>query len=286
MSNSSNNVQILIFESKGKQSKQSFGLNIFKVQEIISCPKVTNLANSDPAILGLIKSRDELIPLVDLSMVLFGTHTEEKKEQIVIICHGSGRKIALLVDNVSDITDTNWEDVKTAEGIAAESSYITGFITVNDELISILNLEEVMIQYLGIENRETTAQSNKAKNKNVLVIDDSKWVHKVVDAEFKKQQINHFEALNAKIALEKLQQESTEYDIILCDIEMPVMNGYSFLQEVQNLKAQGKKFPPIVMYSSLCDDVSIAKAKELGAAHYITKYNMDKIVRTIEEFAA
>lgn len=285
--NSSNDVQILIFEikNKAKNTSQNFGLNIFKIQEIVTCPKVTHIVNSDPAMLGLIKTRDELIPLVDLSTILFGYPTEQKKDPLVIICHGSERKLALLVENVSTIINSTWEQVKALDTMTTENNYINGFISVENELISLLNLEEIMIKYLGINGRENKTKSEKIKGKNILVIDDSKWVHKIIDAELKVHDVHYNEALNGKVGLDKLKNTNTPYDLILCDIEMPIMNGYAFLEESNKLKTSGINIPPIIMYSSLCDDVSIEKAKNLGAKHYITKYNMEKIIKTIEEFA-
>lgn len=287
MKDSSNSVQILIFEMKNreKNTTQNFGLNIFKIQEIITCPQVTHMINTDPAILGLIKSRDELIPLVDLSHILFGSIAETKKEPLVIICHGSERKLALLVDNVSTITNSTWEEVKSLDTLTTENNYINGFINVENELISLLNLEEIMIKYLGINGRENKIKSDKIKGKNILVIDDSKWVHKVINAELEIHGVNYSEALNGKAGLDKVQHTDNQYDLILCDIEMPVMNGYTFLEELNKSKNSGVKIPPVIMYSSLCDDVSIEKAKKLGAVHYITKYNMEKIVKTIEQFS-
>lgn len=284
MNDNNNDFQILIFDIQGADTTQKLGLNIFKVQEVLTCPHITHIVNSDPAMLGLIKSRDELIVLIDLSAVLFGVPSKKTKEPLIIICHGSDRKLALLVDNVSDIANTSWADVKIAD-LAINNNFITGFVDIQQDLISLLNLEEIMIRYLGITGRENSNKSEKLKDKNILVIDDSKWVHKVIENEFMIHGINTFSALNGQIALEQIKQQQ-KFDLILCDIEMPVMNGYVFLEEVGKLKSSGFSVPPIIMYSSLCDDVSTAKTKQLGASHYITKYNMTKIIHTIEQFTS
>lgn len=284
MTDNNNDFQILIFDVEGTDT-QKFGLNIFKVQEVLTSPNITHIINCDPAMLGLIQSREELIPLVDLSRVLFGFSSKKTKEPLIIICHGSGRKLALLVDNVSDIANTSWTDVKIAESVIIDN-FINGFVDIENKLISLLNLEEIMIKYLGIHGRETSNKSEKIKIKNILVIDDSKWVHKIIESEFLIHGVNNFSALNGQIALEQIKQNNIKFDLILCDIEMPVMNGYVFLEEVAKLKTNGISIPPIIMYSSLCDDVSTAKTKQLGAAHYITKYNMAKIIHTIEQFTS
>jgi CheY-like chemotaxis protein len=60
-------------------------------------------------------------------------------------------------------------------------------------------------------------------------------------------------------------------DIILLDLNMPVMNGFDFLQAFAHLNIDGKDHIKMVVVSSSINTEDISRAKELGAADYISK---------------
>ena len=69
-------------------------------------------------------------------------------------------------------------------------------------------------------------------------------------------------AADGEEGLEKAMEN--DYDLILLDIQMPVVSGYDFLQ-IYNKKT------PIIVVSACAMDTEIDKAKELGCADYISK---------------
>lgn len=111
--------------------------------------------------------------------------------------------------------------------------------------------------------------------KNVLLVDDdsifqmlgTKALHRVGVKETRIQQ-----ALNGKQALELIKNPSTPRpNVILLDINMPVMNGFEFLEAFNKLTPIEKDDTKVVIVTSSESESDIKKAKALGAVEYLTK---------------
>jgi two-component system, chemotaxis family, chemotaxis protein CheY len=100
----------------------------------------------------------------------------------------------------------------------------------------------------------------------VLVIDDSLMVRKQVAAALKGLGYSVLEAVDGLDALEKLEG-SPDTRLIVCDVNMPRMNGLEFLERLSALKSQ----IPVVMLTTEGQPELIQRAKSLGAKGWIVK---------------
>ncbi|MEA3468986.1 MAG: response regulator [Thermodesulfobacteriota bacterium] len=106
--------------------------------------------------------------------------------------------------------------------------------------------------------------------KNVLLVDDSSTMRKIVGRSLRQAGLdfdNIYEAADGIEALETLEKESV--DIVLSDINMPNMDGISFLREKST--RDGIKDIPVFMISTETGDDIIGEAKSLGAIGAIKK---------------
>jgi len=99
----------------------------------------------------------------------------------------------------------------------------------------------------------------------VLVVDDSKLMHKMYEVMLRAYQLVH--ALDGRDALDKLG-DNPDIDLVLLDINMPVMNGLEFLEE---LPSRAPEPPPVVVVSTEGRREDTERGMEAGAAAYITK---------------
>lgn len=102
--------------------------------------------------------------------------------------------------------------------------------------------------------------------RKILIVDDSKLIHKMFDVMLRPHRLVH-----AEDGLEGLQKlaENADVDLILLDINMPKMNGLEFLGEIKRNQALASI--PIVVVSTEGKDEDTDRALGLGAAEYITK---------------
>ncbi len=109
------------------------------------------------------------------------------------------------------------------------------------------------------------------KSLSILFIDDDeieRLKFKKVCESFNKD-ISILEAENGKNALVLLNSKTTTFDLIVSDLNMPVMDGFEFLEELK--KNSKHKKTPVVIVSSLDDKETIDQCYKLGIASYFTK---------------
>lgn len=126
------------------------------------------------------------------------------------------------------------------------------------------------------------------KNRNLYVIDDDKIYHFLLKNLLKQNNINVNSTFfaNGHDAIEFLSANNDNEilpDIILLDVNMPIMNGWQFLEDYIKLKGTLLKEPVIYMISSSNNEVDINKAREFTGVvnEYflkpICKEDLDKI---------
>ena len=102
--------------------------------------------------------------------------------------------------------------------------------------------------------------------KRILVVDDSLTVRMYHKQILEKDGYVCDEAENGMEALEKAQL--TEYDLFLVDINMPVLDGYSF---VKRLREGEGNLAPVIMVSTESEEMDMDLAYESGASTYLIK---------------
>ena len=106
--------------------------------------------------------------------------------------------------------------------------------------------------------------------KTILVIDDAAAIRQVVELTLDDEGYNVIEACDGQDALNKL--EGNEINLIICDVNMPVMDGITFLKKIKtDDKYAEYKFAPIIMLTTEAGEDMKAKGKELGAKAWLVK---------------
>jgi CheY-like chemotaxis protein len=101
----------------------------------------------------------------------------------------------------------------------------------------------------------------------ILIIDDNKEVLENTSEILELSGYNILAAENGKEGL-KLITEHTP-DLVLCDIEMPEMNGYAVLSTLKNMPAMTKR--PFIFMTAKSERADFRKGMDLGADDYLTK---------------
>ena len=129
------------------------------------------------------------------------------------------------------------------------------------------------------ESESDKIEINKNGNKDILLIEDSKVNRKMVSMIFKRNKITFDLAEDGLIALEKIKNET--YKLILCDKEMPKLDGYGFLKEYLKLNIK----TPVIGLTGNALEQQIKEFKENGAVSVITKpFTKDKQSRIFKLF--
>jgi two-component system chemotaxis response regulator CheY len=117
---------------------------------------------------------------------------------------------------------------------------------------------------------------------NILSVDDSSMVRKIIRGAVDVLNGNLMEASDGIEALEILEKEYKNIDLILLDWNMPRLNGMEVLKRLK----RDKRFRaiPVMMVTTESERVNIIKAIQEGAVHYLVKpFTIEELVKRIME---
>jgi len=117
---------------------------------------------------------------------------------------------------------------------------------------------------------QTLCQAYIMDNIKVLIVDDSSVMRKIVERSLRQAGLNLAQVLEAGNGVEALAALQTEkVDLILCDINMPVMDGLEFIKQLSAL--ENGKGVPVVMITTEGSEAHVVQALSAGARGYIRK---------------
>ena len=141
----------------------------------------------------------------------------------------------------------------------------------------------------GIEPDEEVADnslaihaSEKLQGNNVLLVDDDLRAGFALSKFLQQLGVNVSIADNGRFGLRKLLGEDNNFDLVILDIMMPVMDGYDVLEELQN--APKTKQLPIIVASAKAYPEDRQKALKMGASEFLSKpLDLEKLVEVMEQ---
>ncbi len=123
------------------------------------------------------------------------------------------------------------------------------------------------------------------ENKKVLIAEDSSVIQNLTKKILMMQKYSIHSAKNGKQVLDILEKEN--FDIILMDINMPVMDGMECTKAIRNMKDERKANTPIVAITGNAKNYSKEEFEEAGITEYLPKpLNFDQLVETVKRLSS
>ncbi len=284
-----NRLELLMFRLAGKQL---YGINVFKVREVIQCPPLTTMPQCHPVVRGIAQIRGKAISVIDLSMAVGGSSLGDVEKCFVIIAEYNRRVQGFLVNSVERIVNMNWSEIHPPPPGAGDTHYLTAVTNVDNKLVEIIDVEKVLSeitpnnQTVSEEMIEQT-QGTAPKDKLLLIADDSSvarnQVRRTVEQLgfvtkiFKdgKQCLDYLEALVADGI-----NVDDEVLMLISDIEMPEMDGYTLTSEIRSNEKLKGLF--VMLHTSLSGVFNEAMVEKVGANDFIPKFNPDELAKAVK----
>ncbi|MDH5324973.1 MAG: chemotaxis protein CheV [Gammaproteobacteria bacterium] len=283
-----NRLELLLFNLNGRQT---FGINVFKVQEVIRCPNLTKVANSHPTIVGIANMRDKTIPVIDLARALKmpATPKQDYNACYVVVADYNRKTQGFLVKGVQRIVNMNWSEILPPPKGAAGSSYFTAVTKVDNQLIGILDVEKVLEEVTGTADREEYVADERAKGFDkikILVVDDSSVARNQIKRTLEKLNISCALATDGQDGLKYLEEQCKngtigELDLIITDVEMPNMDGYTLTTRIRQHPQLKDLY--VIMHTSLSGVFNQIMVEKVGANKFIPKFNQRELAEAIIE---
>jgi two-component system chemotaxis response regulator CheV len=284
-----NRLELLLFRLG---DKQQFGINVFKVQEVIQCPPLTKVPNSHRVVRGVANMRGKTISVMDLAMAIGKRPIEDEKDCYIIVTEYNRSTQGFLVSSVDRIINMNWEEIMPPPKGAGSQSYMTAVTRVENELVEIIDVEQVMAEVVGTVAEVSGDLLDESRDgvgevKNILVVDDSSVARNQVKRTLEQIGYECTLAKNGKEGLDKLKEWSEAGNIhdfvamVISDVEMPEMDGYTLTTEVRRDPALSDLY--IMLHTSLSGVFNNAMVDKVGADRFIAKFNADELATGVME---
>lgn len=272
---------------------QLYGLNVFKIIEIVETPKeISRIPHSHSTIKGEIDFRGRPINLIDLGEYLGMKPVDyENMVSYVLICEYSTTTQGFLVARPNVLITKGWDEIIKPSGILYEDSCLTAITYHGGIPIQMLDVEKVLNEIVGIDitismDLIEKCQSIIRKEHHILAIDDSKAACFLIKAVLSQMNIQHTVVDEAPKVLELLEksldaQGKSAFTLVFTDIEMPIMDGFTFTRKVKQNPKLANVY--VAINSSLSNKSNQEKARQMGADDFVPKFTPDNIARIVIE---
>lgn len=283
-----NRLELLLFRLNGKQR---FGINVFKVREVLQCPPLTQIPKLNRLVRGVAHIRGQTISIIDLSMATGGQRIENLSTGFIIIAEYNRSVQGFLVGSVERIINTNWDAIMPPPKGTGKASYLTAVTEVENELIEILDVEKILNEISPLKtdvsaNVTNSLDVSSSVGKMIFIADDSSVARNQVKKALSALGLEIEMANNGLEALKRLKEIASEtgdvtdkVGVLVSDIEMPEMDGYTLTAEIKNNPELARLH--VVLHTSLSGVFNQAMVKKVGADDFIAKFHPDELASAV-----
>lgn len=283
-----NRLELLLFRLHGKQI---YGINVFKVKEVLTCPKLTVLPHSHPVIRGVAHIRGSTTSIIDMSMAIGGPKIENIQTAFVIIAEYNRNITGFMVNAVERIINMKWSEILPPPKGTGNSSYLTAITKMDENIVEIIDVEQILAEIhppsMDISEEQLAEGVLAADDaRMVLISDDSAVARKQIQRTVEQLGIKSVLAKDGLEALNMLKEMAAKgsiYDqliMVISDIEMPEMDGYTFTTEVRS--NPDLEDINILLHTSLSGVFNKAMVEKVGADNFIPKFDPDELAAAVQ----
>jgi len=291
-----NKFELLLFRLGGDAAgdrSELFGINVFKVREIVAMPPVTAIAGSLPNMMGVVNIRGQIIPVIDLPSIV--GCTPKSGLNIMLVTEFARSAQAFAVETVEDIVRLDWNQVLPAEGGVA-NGMVTSIARLDTDvdsprLVQVLDVEAILrimspASVSDVDPAQLGATVALKPGTVILAADDSLVARTLIEQGLQGMGLPFIMTKTGKEAWDKLLQLSRDavaegktiedkVALVLTDLEMPEMDGFTLTRNIKGDSRFSKI--PVVIHSSLTGSANEAHVKSVGADAYVAKFAADEL---------
>jgi len=291
-----NKLEILLF-TLGTDTRtgrrETYGINVFKVREVMRVPEITRAPEMPPAVEGMVSLRGVLVPVVDL--VKFSGIQTDGKPEIMIVTEYNGRTQGFLVEAVDTILRLDWSSIRVPPEMFA--GHMGGLVTAVTELadgrlVMLMDVEKILAETSQGDDEYMYAAVKplEIEDRTVFFCDDSAIARKQIEKTLQAMGTHYHVANNGRQAWESLLKIAEQAEaahlpvshfiqVILTDVEMPEMDGYIL---TKNIKSDPRFAGiPVIMHSSLSGMSNQQLGRSVGVDEYVSKFEPQRLSETL-----
>jgi two-component system, chemotaxis family, sensor kinase CheA len=261
-------VSLLVFRA-GSQQPKAVPLSLVTRLEEIDCRKIEI---SDGR--HLVQYRDQLMPLLRID-----AETSLKKEgaQPILVFSDQGRSMGLVADEIIDIVEERL-DIE----VSSDRPGLLGYAVIKGATTEIIDVGHFLPQAFEDWFRRRDLKAAR-QTRSVLLVDDSAFFRDLLAPLIKAAGYRVVAAASAADALAALKSDA-RFDLIVTDIDMPVMDGFALAEAVRAMPATAAV--PIIALATMVSAETVERGRAVGFHDFVAKFDRAGLVAAIKEQGA
>lgn len=282
-----NRLALLLFRL---DERQIFGINVFKVREVIPCPHLSWQPDMHAQVAGIAEIRGKVVPVIDLHRAVGGAPSGQTARH-VIVTEFNRTVQGFLVRAVDRIVHVDVASVEPPP--SGPQGHLTATTRVGSELVAIIDVEKVLADVTG--NPPGLSDTLRARfegigsgGKRALVADDSKVARTQIERVLGELGVPCTTVANGREALRYLQgmadrgvKPEDELLMLISDVEMPDMDGYRLTTEIRRDARLANLY--VMLHSSLSGAFNHNMSQKVGANRFVPKFSADDLAEGVLE---
>lgn len=285
-----NRLELLLFRLRGQQL---YGINVFKVKEVLQCPPLNEIPGRSPVVRGVAHIRGGTLPILDMNLAIGRKPLDNLAECFIIITEYNRTQQGFLVSGVERIVNMNWSDIHPPPAGAGRAHYLTAVTEVDGKLVEIVDVEKILAEVAPVNEQVSAGVvddgiGERVVQKHILIVDDSNIARKQIQRVVESMGIRTTVKKDGREAMNYLldMQEQglnplDELIMIISDIEMPEMDGYTFTAELRAHSSLSQMY--VVLHTSLSGVFNAAMVKKVGADDFLAKFHPDELAQRVND---
>ncbi len=269
-------------------SRQLFGVNVFKVKEVLQRPPLFTLPQLPKAFAGAADVRGRSVPVLDLARAIGHGDSETDEPRYLVVTEFNRTVQGFLVAGVDRIVNIAVEHIQPPPDLGGDGNYLTGVARHQGELIQLIDVESVLAESAprGSDLGTLTPMAVNGAPRQVLVVDDSRVARNQIRVVLEQLGLEAVLLSDGRQALDHLQAlarngepPDERYAMVISDIEMPSMDGYTLTTEIRRDPALRSLF--VLLHTSLSGVFNHAMVERVGADDFVPKYSERELAQRV-----
>lgn len=282
-----NEVEVLAFHV----GRQRFGVNVAKVREVLTIENITAMPQGHPAVDGMVRVRNEVVTLVNLSRYLYGIdEAEDHKSQSMLLLEFNEHLLAFRVSGVDRIVRASWQQSCPIPDVMGVKAPVTSVLLLGADLLPMLDFESIGAS-IGLQGHvrqdSGVPRVGAVDGAPIVYAEDSKMIGRMIlDALLEAGFTDVHGFCDGEEAWRYLQGATSPAELrsragcLITDVEMPRCDGLSLTRRIREHAVL--KDLPVVVFSSLVSRDNEKKGLQVGATAQVSKPRYKELVETVK----
>lgn len=229
----------------------------------------------------VMKYRGISLPLLSLERHFHTRPIEFGSEIYIVVCQIFDSEVGLITPMIRDTHKIGTElDTQTLQAAG-----LLGSTIVNEKTTRVLDIFQMAkTEYPHMIPRKLSVAHNESGGGRLVLAEDSNFFRSTMKSFLEEENWTVFDFEDGAEAWNFLNSTDESFDLVITDIEMPVMDGFEFCQKIR--ASERWNHLPVIAVTSLADDDSQSRSQKVGITEHMIKLDRAKLIETLNRYVS